>query len=174
MKNARHNKNEKREIVQKLVSEGKTTREIATITGYTIATIRYYRESSKDGSREHIKQKVAAQRRKMKRKLIDYSGGACLKCNYDVTDAALTFHHIDPSTKSFGLGSGKIKSFERNKKECDKCCLLCHNCHAELHAGLWVLTDEMIQHQQEIRKNHVNRPLTDYDDPGCQFDESIL
>jgi len=174
MKNNRHNINKKREIVHRLVAEGKTTKEIGLITGYTSATIRYYREPSKEKESRTINQKVASQRRKMKRKLVNYSGGKCIKCGYDKNDAALTFHHINPKEKEFGVGNGNIKSYDRNKNECDKCCLLCHNCHSEFHAGSWELTNQMVEGQRQVRKDYKDKPLINYDDPGCLFDESIL
>ena len=38
-----------------------------------------------------------------KRALVTEAGGACAKCGYDRNLAALTWHHIDPGTKSFQL-----------------------------------------------------------------------
>lgn len=67
--------------------------------------------------------------------LIAYSGGKCALCGYARNKGALSFHHIDPGTKSFDLG---VKNCNRRnlmvlKAEADKCILLCNNCHAELH-----------------------------------------
>ena len=84
-------------------------------------------------------------RRKTKQKLIFYKGGKCQNCGYDKEcPTAYDFHHRNPLTKSFGIGSHKTTvSWERLKIEVDKCDLLCKNCHAELHdeeykSGLYI------------------------------------
>lgn len=156
--------NTKREVINKLVQEGKATSEIIKITGYSKHTVRYYREPSKDKNRKSIIERISAQRRKVKRKLIDYSGGKCLKCGYDNTDAALVFHHIDSKQKEFQIGNGSTKSFDKTKTECDKCCLLCHNCHVELHAGYWCLDNGLILEQNRLRSLYIDKPLSDYND----------
>lgn len=68
-------------------------------------------------------------------KLIKHLGGECSSCGYDRNYASLAFHHIDESTKSFGLDIRKCSGtkFERLIEETNKCILLCHNCHHELH-----------------------------------------
>lgn len=53
----------------------------------------------------------------------------------------MDFHHLNPKLKE-GYGTGALKahwSFERNKKEIDKCVLVCVRCHREIHAGFRVL-----------------------------------
>lgn len=47
----------------------------------------------------------------------------------------LEFHHKDPMKKEFTI-SGKSYSFERLKREVDKCILVCSNCHAEIHENI--------------------------------------
>lgn len=77
--------------------------------------------------------KVVNWRRRAKIKLIHYLGGKCKICGYNEQIAsAYDFHHRDPKEKEFGL-SGKTISFERLKKEADKCNLLCCRCHMEIH-----------------------------------------
>jgi len=79
---------------------------------------------------------VSAWRRRVKRKLIERAGGCCVLCGYDRHPAALHFHHLDPSTKSFVLSrQGVTRSFGEAAAEADKCVLLCGNCHAEVEAG---------------------------------------
>lgn len=70
-----------------------------------------------------------------KKKLVEHFGGKCRICGYKKSIQALTFHHIDPSTKKFGIG-GKTLAYEKLLEEANKCLLICHNCHAEVHAGL--------------------------------------
>lgn len=72
---------------------------------------------------------------KTKAKAVVYKGGKCQVCGYNRCMRALTFHHINPEEKSFGI-SGGTKSFEKLKSELDKCILVCQNCHAEIHEGL--------------------------------------
>lgn len=68
----------------------------------------------------------------MKEKLIQHCGGKCIRCGYNKLNAALTFHHRNPEDKEFTIG-GRNYSWERMKKEAEKCDLVCHNCHAEIH-----------------------------------------
>ena len=78
---------------------------------------------------------------KEKQKAIEYKGGKCICCGYSRCQAALDFHHLDPSQKE-GYKSGAIVphwTFERNKAELDKCVLVCVRCHREIHAGVRIL-----------------------------------
>ena len=73
-------------------------------------------------------------RRKNKRKLIELFGGSCSKCGYNKCEAALTFHHLDPTIKDYSISSkGLSVSLEKLKKETTKCILICFNCHMESH-----------------------------------------
>ena len=76
-------------------------------------------------------------RRGIKRKLnlVKLKGGCCEICGYNKNLTALTFHHVDPSTKSFNVEMRNIANYEWNRvlKESNKCQVLCHNCHHELH-----------------------------------------
>lgn len=84
-------------------------------------------------------EKVIKSRQNKKKKLVDYKGGKCERCDFksDIMDV-YDFHHKDTSEKEFGLGSGEGKnySFERCKVEADKCMLVCKNCHAIIHNEL--------------------------------------
>lgn len=77
---------------------------------------------------------VQRRRLKLKKMALEYKGGCCSICGYNKCDAALEFHHIDPSQKDFGISeNGHTKSFDKIKVELDKCILVCSNCHQELH-----------------------------------------
>ena len=80
---------------------------------------------------------VDRRRRKIKRILVAEAGGVCVLCGYSRTLAALHFHHLDPATKSFGLGArGVTLSLAAARAEAAKCVLLCATCHAEVELGV--------------------------------------
>jgi transposase-like protein len=83
---------------------------------------------------------VARRRRKVKEMLVAEAGGRCVLCGYSRSSVALQFHHLDPATKSFGLGvRGITRALARLRAEASKCVLLCANCHAEVEAGVTTL-----------------------------------
>ncbi len=68
----------------------------------------------------------------IKYKCIQHLGGKCCQCGTDNIHV-LSFHHKNPDKKEFKL-SGKFSSKLSNIiKEIEKCELICHNCHRELH-----------------------------------------
>jgi transposase len=80
---------------------------------------------------------VTRWRRRAKETLVAEAGGRCFVCGYDRCLAALTFHHLDPDAKRFGLGSrGLTQSMAVLREEAAKCILLCANCHAEIELEL--------------------------------------
>ncbi len=80
-------------------------------------------------------QSVIDWRKRSKMKLIEYKGGKCEICGYNKSINALHFHHRNSEEKDFQIG-GKSYSFEKLKKEADKCIMVCSNCHSEIHEGL--------------------------------------
>lgn len=79
---------------------------------------------------------VVRRRRRVKEILVKEAGGRCRLCGYDRCVAALEFHHLDPTTKEFGVAqNGMARSIERLRAEVRKCVLLCSNCHAEVECG---------------------------------------
>lgn len=80
-------------------------------------------------------ERVTNAKKRQKQKLVDYKGGKCEICGYNKCIEALDFHHLNLNEKDFGL-SKKYISFEKAKKEVDKCILVCANCHREIHAKL--------------------------------------
>ncbi len=81
----------------------------------------------------------AVKRRRIKLRLMarEYKGGKCERCGYDKCARALSFHHLDPAKKEFGIAAkGFTRSWESIRREIDKCILLCANCHMEVHEEL--------------------------------------
>lgn len=107
--------------------------------------------------REALIKAVAKRRRKIKAMAIEYKGGRCQLCGYQRYQGALELHHIDRTTKSFGIGDkGYTRSWEKVKAELDKCALLCANCHREVGGGYLQL------HGESRVENEVNsvKPLS--------------
>jgi len=76
---------------------------------------------------------MRAQRRK-KLFAIESFGGKCQRCGYDRCIDALEFHHADESLKKEKPCYIIMRwSWEKAKKELEKCVLLCSNCHRETH-----------------------------------------
>src|SRR5690606_19418515 len=77
---------------------------------------------------------MRAQKRK-KQHAVDMFGSECSICGYNKCLEALEFHHLDKSTKEEKPSYIIMRwSWERVKKELDKCILVCSNCHKEIHA----------------------------------------
>lgn len=60
----------------------------------------------------------------------------CDRCGYDRCAAALSFHHEDPSSKSFSVANVGGRSWDSILQEIEKCVILCANCHHEVEEGL--------------------------------------
>ncbi len=83
---------------------------------------------------KHGVDKVRVRREAKKRSLIISLGGACQICGYDKIMRNLAFHHL--SDKEMGLCTrGFQLSWDKILLEVEKCVLVCHNCHGEIHEG---------------------------------------
>ena len=65
----------------------------------------------------------------------------CVRCGYDRCVAAIDFHHTNPADKDFNVGSRQCISKARLSEEVSKCIVICRNCHAELHDGMWDISE---------------------------------
>ena len=84
--------------------------------------------------RKYLIEAVAKRRKKIRLKAIQHMGGKCTRCGYNKYPEVLEFHHKNPLEKNFNVSSkGHCRSWERVKKEIEKCNLLCANCHREIH-----------------------------------------
>jgi hypothetical protein len=88
-------------------------------------------------------------RRRTKIKLVEYKGGKCIKCGYNTSLRALEFHHINSNEKDFQISRVSI-SYEKLKKETDKCLLVCSNCHCEIHDGIINIEELIIKEEKRI------------------------
>lgn len=67
---------------------------------------------------------------------IEYKGGCCIVCKYNRCNAALEFHHLDPSEKDLSIRLNSLTNWNKIQNELDKCVLVCANCHREIHQGM--------------------------------------
>jgi len=107
---------------------------------------------------------VKKRRKKLKEMGVKYKGGKCMICGYDNCPDCLVFHHLDPKEKDFGLSTkGLTRSWQRIKRELDKCTPLCVRCHCELHAGKLQLPQEIVDEKkgelQRARKGNLQPSL---------------
>lgn len=92
----------------------------------------------------YLRKAVSERRKKLRKMAREYKGGKCMICGYNRCPDALDFHHTDPRKKEFGLAVGGLtRSWDKIKKEIDKCVLICANCHREVHAGISQLPKEI-------------------------------
>lgn len=103
-----------------------------TISKYLILDSNLNDEEYQIKRKKDVVKNVINWRKDKKRKLIEYKGGKCEICGYNKCTSALSFHHKDPKEKDFNI-SARSYSYERLKKEVDKCILVCANCHIEIH-----------------------------------------
>lgn len=90
----------------------------------------------------HYNRELDDKRRNDKLIYLSYGGSKCIKCDYNKSPAALTFHHRDPKIKEFMIGSlserlnSILELSNKIKKEIDKCDILCANCHHFEHSDV--------------------------------------
>jgi transcription elongation factor Elf1 len=79
-------------------------------------------------------QYVMKSQRRKKMTVVEKFGGKCCICGYDKCINALEFHHLDKKLKEEKPSYIIMRwSWEKVKKELEKCILVCSNCHKELH-----------------------------------------
>ena len=71
--------------------------------------------------------------RDLKIKSVEYLGNKCYDCKNKYPYRVYDFHHVNPSIKDFTIAHSRFYSFDKIKKELDKCVLLCANCHRLRH-----------------------------------------
>lgn len=103
------------------------------------------------GRKKYLIKKVTDRRITIRKKVVEILGGKCLLCGYDKCGNALCAHHLDPKEKEFGLSyKGLCRSWIKVLSELKKCVLLCANCHAEVHDGLIIPNELIIQTRKRV------------------------
>ncbi len=103
--------------------------------------------------REYLIDAVQKRRKKVREMAIKYKGAKCSKCGYDRCYEALEFHHLNSNRKDFGISDkGYTRSWAKIKEELDKCVLLCANCHREIHLGLQLPRETVVEKSGEFRE----------------------
>ena len=103
--------------------------------------------------REYLIQAVKRRRKEVRRKAILHMGGRCQRCGYDRCIEALECHHLVSSGKDFGISSkGYTRSWKQILEELKKCVLLCANCHREIHAGMQLPQETVVEKSGEFRE----------------------
>ncbi len=170
-----------KELLEQLISENFSTREMAEKTGKGQTTVRhwmkkyglktnhnkfaekeygefrfcprcqkdcstsnFYNRRGKPNSSVYCKQCTSEQTlermRSFKAKCVEYKGGECICCGYNLYNGAMEFHHLDPRLKDFEISKVRGMTFnEKIKRELDKCVLLCNRCHREVEGGIRIL-----------------------------------
>jgi hypothetical protein len=95
---------------------------------------------------EKQRQYSRAAKKRSKMRIAEYFGGCCCAyCGLKDDPCIYDCHHLDPSTKEFGIGMARGKSWEEITKELDKCVLLCSNCHRKVHSGVIELEEKHLR-----------------------------
>lgn len=100
---------------------------------------------------------------KRKKDIVLSIGGKCSVCGYDKNLSALTFHHLDPSTKKFQIDLRRLANCKNGTllEEVSKCVLVCRNCHAEIenpHFNNWQTTDNIKEQKQMVAGGGIAHP----------------
>jgi hypothetical protein len=103
--------------------------------------------------REYLIEAVKKRRKKIRQMAIAHKGGKCQICGYNRCLEALEFHHLENEKKDFGISDkGYTRNWSRIKGEIDKCLLLCSNCHREIHSGLQLPREIVVEKSGEFRE----------------------
>jgi hypothetical protein len=93
-----------------------------------------WREDNKEAIAVRRKAKLDARNLE----IFEYKGGACAHCSSRELDylGMYEYHHVDPTTKMYSVGTIITGPMDRVYTEVDKCLLLCPNCHRKEHINL--------------------------------------
>lgn len=105
-------------------------------------------------------------RKRVKIALVKAFGGKCQACHNEYPEYIFDFHHLDPSTKEFGIGNASTtRSKATYANEAKKCIMVCSNCHRHIEMGAIDATNiqcsfnEMIYYQVIDEKTGKNQKV---------------
>jgi hypothetical protein len=126
--------NQKEQQIKQLASQGKSGREIAKELKCCRSLVSYY--LNPEGKIKNSERKNK-NRLRLKSEFRNNSGAKCQFCGYNKCQAALHFHHVDPTTKNFGISDAISDGYSKEEIEAEikKCVLICANCHVEIHTN---------------------------------------
>lgn len=84
-------------------------------------------------------------------------GTCCSVCGYDGASRwqVMDFHHIDPTTKLFGISKRELKRpWSILKAEIKKCLLVCCRCHREITYG-FITEEEVMLYYERFQESIV-------------------
>lgn len=81
---------------------------------------------------------IQRRRKRQKQRISELIAGIksyadCELCGEENSDK-LTFHHRDPATKEFNVGSGARYTVTKVIREICKCDIVCRDCHDDIHS----------------------------------------
>jgi len=119
-------------------------------------------------------ERVKLWRSRTRERMLEAMGNKCACCGYDKCLRILEFHHINPKTKSFSLGSarGNISSWKNLVNELKKCILVCQNCHGEIHAEFRKIPDDVRKFNMEFENYTLKEKEKSYC-PVCKQEKPI-
>ena len=105
---------EKEEKIKQLASQGKSGREIAELLKCCRSSVSYY--LNPEGKIKNSERKNK-NRLRVKSEFRNSLGAKCQICGYDKCQIALHFHHVDPTTKKFGISEAVSGKYSRQEIE---------------------------------------------------------
>ena len=102
-----------------------------------------YQQAYRKLNRTKINDRTNRLRRERKQFAIDYLGKVCYVCKNEFPLECYDLHHYNPQHKDLTIGENWIISWDKLKKELDKCILVCSNCHRKIHSGRITLYNEI-------------------------------
>jgi transcription elongation factor Elf1 len=90
---------------------------------------------NKEQEQEKARRRRSKSRQETKKWFKSYKQNIVCKVCGESEPSCLDFHHINPKTKKFSIGSQvQSQTVESLIEEINKCVVLCANCHRKLHA----------------------------------------
>jgi hypothetical protein len=103
-------------------------------------------------------------RRRTKERMVAAFDKKCCICGKTYPQECFEFHHLDPSEKSFGLGTIRSNciSWEKIVTELRKCVMVCANCHRLVEYGYVQMPSDPYRFNEkytDYKKNFPNQQL---------------